>query len=49
MKEGRDVSIAERAQGESKVKRYLRYGIITVCLIFFAAVIIGAVVRRFGG
>lgn len=49
MKEGQDVSIAERPRDESKLKRYLRYAVVAFFLIFIVAVIIGAVAKRFGG
>ena len=48
MKEEQDVSIAEQPQEESKIKKYLRYIIIGFFLIFFAALIVGAIMRKFG-
>jgi len=49
MNEGQDPSIAERTQDESKIKRYVRYGAIAFFLVFFVAVIVSAVVRKFSG
>ena len=49
MKEEHDVSIAARPQEESKIKKYLRNIAIVIFVIFFVALIVGAIVRKFGG
>ena len=49
MKEEQDVSIAAQPQEESKIKKYLRNIAIVISVIFFVALIVGAIVRKFGG
>ncbi len=49
MNEERSASMADQPQGESRIKKYLRYGVIAFFLLFFAAIIVGAIARKMGG
>ena len=49
MKEEQGVSTAEQPRDESKTKKYLRYIFIVCSVILFAAIIVGAIVRKLGG
>jgi len=48
MNEELDTSTAAQPQEESKAKKYLRNIILVISVIFFLALIIGAIVRKFG-
>ena len=48
MNEGRGLSEAEQPREESKMKKYTRFAVIVFSLLLFAAIIVGAIVKKFG-